>query len=474
MDSRVISCSYVTDNIENAGAKAEVETTKFLLDNLNISRVGEYRILLNYNLPYQNRGGRGTLELDMVVIDRLGIFAVEVKDLHGHIESHDGYWLQNQKYKLKDFFSILQNKSRILYGRFLERFPNMPDASMVSVTPVMVLFQGTRNFVNKSVDNVTFVAGTDNDLIEMLSSTRWLRKGQVSRPLSNDEIKQIADMLYGGGGRSHETIIGNYRVIGELSPGDTFEAFEGLHNEISNKRARIKVYKLPLLSEQSDRDKVRRDAVTISKLGYHPHILQTFDFLQDPSQADTFYEITEPVEGSRLDEFINQYDGSIPLEIQLNCVEQLGSALLYIHDQNIYHRNINPETIYIIRGDTLKLADFDIAKIVGNETVFRPGDKILKSPFVAPELIGDPHSAKPVSDIYSLGVIWFILASLPNKSPALSNQNIDNLILPEKVRALIKSMTERVPANRPQNAKKILEKIEIIRSEMTHSDKSLT
>lgn len=468
MDPHIIVCSHNSDDIKNVGARAEIETVDYLLDNLNIARVGNYRILFNYNLPYQNRGGRGTLELDLVVINQLGVFAIEVKDLHGHIDAQDGQWIQNQKYVLKDHFALIENKARILYGKLTQHSSVIGNVDMISVTPIIVLFQGTRNFTNHSSNNITITTGLDHNLIEALSSKRLLRKGLASRILAEDEIKYIADLFYGGRGKPKEALIGNYRKVGELSPGEMFEAIEGLHDQIPNRRARIKIYKMPFLSEHSEDDvkKIKRDAFAISKLGSHPNILQIYEFFQDPAQSNVFYEITEPILGLQLDEFMDQYDSVIPLDIQLACILQLCEALKHAHAQDIFHRNINPETIFIINGDTLKLGDFDFAKMVNEATRFAPGETMPRSPFVAPEVLKNPHSANAVSDIYSLGVVWFYLASLPNKEPALNHQNIDKLRVDEEVRKVIRSMTEYVPANRPQSIQRVLENIERLRQKI--------
>lgn len=462
LDKHVLYCSYTGNQILQTGAEAERLAVKYLVDNLNVSKIGDYRILVNYNLPFRNAGGRGTLEIDLVVINRFGVFAIEVKDWRGLIEAQDGYWMQDQKYKHNDVFGLIDHKSRILYARLFNSDGMLGELNKVSVTPLIILFRGKKFFKNNSRYDSSKVLGVDNDLILALSSERLLFHGRDSRPLNDVEIKQISDLLFAAAGQGHDEIIGRYRVLGELSSGDLFISYEGVHVDFPDTKVRIKAYNLSELPSRSIEQAmvlIKHGTEAVWRLGPHPNILQTREFFSDSNRADIFYEITEPINGERLDEFLARFGGPIPLDVQLECIKQLCSALSYTHSQDVFHRNLNPGTIFIIKNDTIKLADYDFAKIVGKETISRPGEVLVDSQFTAPELIFNPSSAKPASDIYSLGVLWFVLASHPDQSPFLGAKNIDLLQLSDKAKEIMKRMTDKAPANRPQSIDKVLKLI---------------
>src|SRR5437588_473797 len=68
------------------GSQGEDATVQFLLDHLDPSVVGDCRILVNYNIPAL---GADLREIDVVVINRFGVFLLEVKNWLGNIEAHD-------------------------------------------------------------------------------------------------------------------------------------------------------------------------------------------------------------------------------------------------------------------------------------------------------------------------------------------------------------------------------------------------
>lgn len=457
-DKHVIYCSHTGHKILQTGTDAERLTVNYLLENLSINRVGNYRILVNYNLPFRSAGGSGTLEIDLVVINKFGVFAVEVKDWRGAIEAQDGFWMQDQKYKRNDVFGQIEHKSRILHSKLFGSDSILGNLSKVSVTPLIVLFRGKRFFTNRSRYDAAKVVGVDNDLILALSSERLLFHGRDSRFLNDDEIKQISDLLFAAGGQGKDEVIGHYQILGELSSGDLFLAYEGVHVDFPDKKVRIKAYNLSELPSRSMEQAMRlikQGTQAVWQLDPHPNILQIREFFSSPNRADVFYEVTEPINGERLDEFLLRFSEPIPINVQLECLKQLCSALDYAHSQGVFHRNLCPETVFIIRNDRIKLADFDFAKIVGKETISRPGEVLVDSQYTAPELFFNPSSAKPASDIYSLGVLWFVLASHPSSKSFLGAKDIDLLQLPENAKVVMKKMTDKAPANRPQSIEKV-------------------
>ena len=74
------------DRLFRAGDKAEKDVVQFLLDNLSTDSVGDYRILMNYHMPFFNERGLDQFqEIDIVLINKFGIYVLEVKDWAGRI-----------------------------------------------------------------------------------------------------------------------------------------------------------------------------------------------------------------------------------------------------------------------------------------------------------------------------------------------------------------------------------------------------
>ena len=88
---------------------------------------------------------------------------------------------------------------------------------------------------------------------------------------------------------------------------------------------------------------------------------------------------------------------------------QLCSAVEYIHDIGIMHRDIKTLNIFLMQSNLLKLGDFGIAKFLDSSGML---DSQVGSPFyMSPEIIeGKKYSIK--SDIWSLGCVAYEMLTL--------------------------------------------------------------
>ncbi len=476
LDEHVIFCARDDPNIVQSGRQAELDVVQFLVDNLKTHQVGNYRILVNYNMPFRGGGGAGILEIDLLIINKLGIFLLEVKDWRGVIEARNDAWFIEGLHQRVDALESITRKARIFYGSIFGSQGKPPNFGPVNVIGLVVLARGVDRFINQSNRNVRAVVGKDSNLLQVLKSKQlWFREAEF---LTDPAIKHVTEVVLGQYQPKTREVIGNYRILGELSPGDLFDAYEAQHIRIEHRRVRLKVYKLPNLSYQVE-ENIRlfeRSMVAGSILGFHKNILGTYEFFEDPSRSDTFYEVTELVHGDRLDEIMARRKRPFSLERQLNYLEQLCEALIYAHNHAdpsgkkspVYHRNLRPETIFITHNGVVKLADFDFAKLSGEPTINVAGSVFPETPFMAPELVFNASSASPASDIYSLGVLWYFLARLPEQNPKFAYEKIDEQVdtlrkLPEAARTLMKKMLKRAPNSRPQRVEEVLTELKKLR-----------
>lgn len=85
-------------------------------------------------------------------------------------------------------------------------------------------------------------------------------------------------------------------------------------------------------------------------------------------------------------------------------IRQIASALQYIHEQGVVHRNLNTQNIFVsTQGDQVKVADFNVLSV--EET--KPTS--YTSRFIAPELRDETMAADATADIYSLGTIMKVM-----------------------------------------------------------------
>lgn len=157
----------------------------------------------------------------------------------------------------------------------------------------------------------------------------------------------------------------------------------------------------------------------------HPNIVKLYEIFETDK---SFYLIMENCDGGslsiKIDERINHkkpFDENILSEL----FRQIASAIKYIHDKNICHRDLKPDNICFTKmgqmeNNTAKLIDFGLGKLMKTKNEIL--DTIVGSPlFVAPEVLSGNYTKK--CDIWSLGVILFILVG--GYPPFLGNDNAD-------------------------------------------------
>ena len=159
--------------------------------------------------------------------------------------------------------------------------------------------------------------------------------------------------------------------------------------------------------------KMRTEAfaeVEILSMFDHPNIISYFKhFIGD----DTLYIELEYAKGGNLTNLIKQQKSSeayFDQETVLWFFYQLTSAVQYIHEIGIMHRDIKTLNIFLMQSGVLKLGDFGIAKILDSQ-VSMAETQVGTPLYMSPEIIeGKKYSNK--SDIWALGCVIYELCTL--------------------------------------------------------------
>ncbi|CAD8173526.1 unnamed protein product [Paramecium octaurelia] len=130
----------------------------------------------------------------------------------------------------------------------------------------------------------------------------------------------------------------------------------------------------------------------------HEHIVQFF-----ASSTDGSCILIEYMPFGNL---VRLIDLQLDIRIIKSIVNQLMSAVKYLHQMNIVHGDIKPENALISKNFIIKLCDFGFA-IVANQpnTKLRGGSEGYTAPEVG---LNENYDAKKC-DIFSLGVLFFVL-----------------------------------------------------------------
>lgn len=128
----------------------------------------------------------------------------------------------------------------------------------------------------------------------------------------------------------------------------------------------------------------------------HEHIVKAISMDNIPSLGLCI--AMEYIEGVPLNEFV---DGNTPRRIKLHLLQDILSALAYIHSKQIVHRDLKPSNIMVADGACVKIIDFGLSDSNTYEILKQPAGTIgYASPEQQAGLPADPRN-----DIYSIGVI---------------------------------------------------------------------
>lgn len=128
----------------------------------------------------------------------------------------------------------------------------------------------------------------------------------------------------------------------------------------------------------------------------HEHIVKAVTMDQVPSLGLCI--VMEYIEGVPLNEFV---DNTTPRKVRLRLLQDIISALIYIHNRQIVHRDLKPSNIMVTDDARVKIIDFGLSDSRSYEILKQPAGTIG---YVSPEQqAGLP--ADPRNDIYSIGVI---------------------------------------------------------------------
>ena len=138
----------------------------------------------------------------------------------------------------------------------------------------------------------------------------------------------------------------------------------------------------------------------------HPCIVQFLGVVQDPNNRRPIL-LMELMDES-LTGFLERTAVPLPYHIQVNITYDIALALVYLHGNNILHRDLSSNNILLNAGNQTKVTDFGMSKMVdANPRMTR--SKITQCPgtpvFMPPEALRTKPRYSDKLDTFSLGVL---------------------------------------------------------------------
>ena len=208
-------------------------------------------------------------------------------------------------------------------------------------------------------------------------------------------------------------------------------------------------------------DRLLREGRAAAQLS-HPHIVAVFAL--GGAGAATFLAMEFHEGGNLADRLQGK---ALPPRSAAALAASLAAALAHAHAAGILHRDIKPSNVLLNAGGAPLLADFGLASpLDGRGDLTRVGEIGGTPTYLAPELLQTADAASPQSDLYSLGVLLYVVATgrppfAGASSAALLREIVERdpppprLVqpaIPRDLETIILHCLEKVPARRYPSA----------------------
>jgi len=267
------------------------------------------------------------------------------------------------------------------------------------------------------------------------------------------------------------TIIGaqldNYRIvekIGEGGMGSVYRAVDVmLERDVALKFLRPELSREPELVQR-----FRHEAVLLARLN-HQYIAPIFGLHR---YGEELFIAMEYVPGETLEARLKRIE-RLPADSALHVTSMVLQALDYAHRLGVVHRDIKPANVIMTPGGIVKVMDFGIARVLGDERRTRAGSIVGTIAYMAPEQIqgGD---ADHRADLYAVGILlyemlsghapfqadtdWALMQAQIGQPPGPLRGQVD---VPEAVEAAALRALEKTPDRRFQSATEFQQALEL-------------
>ena len=199
---------------------------------------------------------------------------------------------------------------------------------------------------------------------------------------------------------------GRYRLVRQIARGGMAAIWQA-EDTVLDRLVAVKVLHPQLAGDPEFLERFRREARAAARLS-HPNIVPIYDVGED-AETHTPFIVMELVEGDNLKDHIRQAAPLPDAEIR-SIGATLAAALDYAHRKGLIHRDVKPQNVLLGEDRRPRLTDFGIAQAATASGLTRTGAVMGSVHYIAPELArGQP--ASPRSDIYSLGVVLYEMAT---------------------------------------------------------------
>jgi serine/threonine-protein kinase len=203
---------------------------------------------------------------------------------------------------------------------------------------------------------------------------------------------------------SVRTIDSRYTLHEEIGTGATGSVYKA-RDALLDTWVAVKLLKPEYTANRDALERVRQELL-LSRDIAHPNILRVYHLA---SYEGGTYLTMQWIRGGTLADIIAER-GALPTREVLTLATKLSSALASAHSRNVLHRDIKPGNILVDDDGEPFLADFGLARLIGEHGLTQHGVFVGTPHYCSPEQVA-LEELDERSDIYTLGLVIFEMAT---------------------------------------------------------------
>ncbi|MDB2687542.1 protein kinase [Mariniblastus sp.] len=265
---------------------------------------------------------------------------------------------------------------------------------------------------------------------------------------------------------------GDYKIVRPIGYGGMGSVYLGRHAKLDRQVA-IKILAKHQRWNDVMHERFETEMRVVGKLN-HPNIVVAYD-ARDVD--DVAVLVTEFIDGLNVSELMRR-KGRLEIDEACAIGAKICSALTYIGQKNLVHRDVKPSNIMVSTEGQVKLLDLGLTRLQSTDD--QPADhtatgQAIGTPdYVSPEQIKDGRNVDYRADLYGLGCTMFKMltgvAPFGSQKYASSYVKMDAHVseippsvsslrpeIPKRLNLLVQQLLEKSPAKRPQSAAEVEE-----------------
>ncbi|KAG8905331.1 Protein kinase [Tulasnella sp. 403] len=194
--------------------------------------------------------------------------------------------------------------------------------------------------------------------------------------------------------------LGEYKLVRTVGEGTFGKVKLAIHTVTGHKVA-MKFISKAKINAMKMRTRVAREVEYLRMLR-HPHIIKLYEVISTPTDIIMVIEYA----GGELFNYIVEH-GKMSEPQARKFFQQIMTAISYSHALKIVHRDLKPENVLLDENLNVKIVDFGLSNIMTDGDFLKTS---CGSPnYAAPEVISGKLYAGPEIDVWSCGVILYVM-----------------------------------------------------------------